>query len=54
MTRRYGFLAGLAAVTFAAACWWRYRQTDRHIGTRPARGEIIYRNTPVPTSEGIL
>jgi len=51
---RYGLIAGIAGAAFA--WWWRSRRTSRHDYLTSARpkGEVIYRNTPVPTSEGIL
>ena len=52
MTRgRYGLLAGIAGAALAA---WYWR--GRHRGQAPEleRGETIFRNTPVPSSEGIL
>lgn len=55
MNRRYGLLASIAGAAFAA-WWWRSRQSAGRTGAMGAseRGEVIYRNTPVPTSEGIL
>lgn len=54
MTRRYGLLAGIAGAALAA-WWWRSRHGAGHgRGRGHERGEVIYRNTPVPTSEGIL
>jgi hypothetical protein len=53
MTRsRIGLLAGIAGAAFAA-WWWRGRQGGRPSGGSE-RGEVIFRNTPVPSSEGIL
>ena len=51
MTRRHGLIAGIAGAA-VAAWWWRRRRGAGHTGRE--RGEVIYRNTPVPTSEGIL
>ena len=53
MTRgRYGLLAGIAGAALAAWYWrGRHRSQDT---LRPDRGETIFRNTPVPSSEGIL
>ena len=52
MTRsRYGMLAGIAGAALAA-WWWRRRGANDW--SRHERGEVIYRNTPVPSSEGIL
>jgi len=52
MTRsRFGMIAGIAGAAFAA-WWWRRR------GAQPAwnasKGEVIFHNHPVPSSEGIL
>lgn len=53
MTRsRYGMIAGIAGAALAA-WWWRRRGTTGHLGDFE-RGEVIYRNSPVPSSEGIL
>lgn len=53
MTRgRYGLLAGIAGAALAA---WYWR--GRHRGQEAPgleRGETFFRNTPVPSSEGIL
>jgi hypothetical protein len=52
MTRnRYGLLAGIAGAAFAA-WFWRNRRAQ-HAQTAE-RGEVIFRNTPVPSSEGII
>jgi hypothetical protein len=51
---RYGMIAGLAGAAFAA-WWWRRRQTGRaNPGAASRTGEVIYRNTPKPSSEGII
>lgn len=52
MNRRYGVMAGIAAAAFAG-WWWRRRRRAGDAGAA-SRGEVIYRNTPVPTNEGIL
>jgi hypothetical protein len=45
-------IAGIAGAALAA--WW-WRRRAGHEGTAAFdRGEVIYRNTPVPSSEGIL
>ena len=46
-------LAGIAGAAFAA-WWWRRRGANAAQLMAGERGEVIYRNTPVPTSEGIL
>jgi hypothetical protein len=55
MTRnRYGLLAGIAGAALAA-WYWRSRMSARdsqQLATE--RGEVIFRNTPVASSEGIL
>lgn len=52
MTRsRYGMIAGIAGAALAA-WWWRRRGHEGTAGFE--HGEVIYRNTPVPSSEGIL
>ena len=54
MTRsRYGMLAGIAGAA-VAAWWWRRRGAGGRMSGAFDRGEVIYRNTPVPSSEGIL
>jgi hypothetical protein len=53
MTRsRYGLLAGIAGAALAA-WYWRSRHGTAS-DTSYDRGEVIFRNTPVPSSEGIL
>ncbi len=53
MTRnRYGLLAGIAGAALAA-WYWRSRRGGQPRQTSD-KGEVIYRNTPVPSSEGIL
>jgi hypothetical protein len=45
-------IAGIAGAAFAA--WWWSRQRG---GARPSgssRGEVIFQNHPLPSSEGIL
>jgi hypothetical protein len=46
-------IAGLAGAAFAA-WWWRRRQTGAARGDTYNTGEVIYRNTPKPSSEGIV
>jgi hypothetical protein len=57
MTRsRYGLIAGIAGAAFAA-WWWRRRApatTTGELTGAHERGEVIFRNTPVPYSEGII
>jgi hypothetical protein len=48
---RYGMLAGIAGAAFAA-WWWRRRQNGRP--NLNDTGEVIYTNTPKPSSEGIV
>ena len=49
---RYGLLAGIAGAALAA---WYWRGWHRSGETQVAdRGETIFSNTPVPSSEGIL
>ena len=50
---RYGMIAGLAGAAFAA-WWFRRRQTGRANLSASNTGEVIYRNTPKPSSEGII
>ena len=50
---RYGMIAGLAGAAFAA-WWFRRRQTSRANLSASNTGEVIYRNTPKPSSEGII
>ena len=50
--RRYGLLAGIASAALAA-WYWRGRRTAQHTLT-DRKGEVIFRNTPVPSGEGIL
>ena len=45
-------VAGIAGAALAA-WWWRRRAGHAHT-TVHERGEVIFRNTPVPSSEGIL
>jgi hypothetical protein len=53
MTRsRYGTIAGIAGAAFAA-WWWRRRNAGQVTAGSP-KGEVIFRNTPVPSSEGVL
>ena len=52
MTRnRYGLLAGIAGAALAA-WYWRSRRGHGQGGNE--KGEVIFRNTPAPSSEGIL
>lgn len=51
MTRsRYGLLAGIAGAALAA-WYWRGRQARR---AASGKGEVIFSNRPVASSEGIL
>ena len=51
---RYGMIAGLAGAAFAA-WWWRRRQTARaNLSGASNAGQVIYRNTPKPSGEGII
>jgi hypothetical protein len=53
MTRgRYGLIAGIAGAALAA-WYWRGRHRGDEMTGRD-RGETIFSNTPVPSSEGIL
>jgi hypothetical protein len=53
MTRsRYGLIAGIAGAAFAA-WWWRRRGAGQMTDGRE-RGEVIFHNHPIPSSEGIL
>ncbi len=51
---RYGMLAGIAGAAFAA--WWWNRRRGGNAGQTIGRerGEVIFHNHPVPSSEGIL
>ena len=54
MTRsRYGLLAGIASAALAA-WYWRSRKGSQTRSPGNDNGEVIFRNTPVPSSEGIL
>ena len=54
MTRaRYGLIAGVAGAALAA-WWWRHRQGHDFVTPSQLKGEMIYNNTPIPSSEGIL
>jgi hypothetical protein len=50
---RYGMIAGLAGAAFAT-WWFRRRQAGRANLSAANAGEVIYRNTPKPSSEGII
>ena len=51
MTRkRYGLLAGIAGAALAA-WYWRRRS---HANAASDKGEVIFSNTPIASSEGIL
>lgn len=53
MTRgRYGLLAGIAGAALAAWYWRGRHRSGETLGSE--RGETIFSNTPVPSSEGIL
>ena len=55
MTRaRYGLLAGIAGAAFAAWYWRGHRRNNVAAGGARDRGEVIFSNTPVPSTEGIL
>ena len=50
MTRsRYGWLAGIAGAALATWYWRR-----RHNHGESEKGDVIYNNTPIAGSEGIL
>ena len=49
---RYGLLAGIAGAALAA-WYWRSRRGS-HAELASESGEVIFSNTPVPSSEGIL
>jgi hypothetical protein len=54
MTRaRYGLLAGIAGAAFAAWYWRGHRRNNVAAGASH-NGEVIFSNTPVASSEGIL
>jgi hypothetical protein len=54
MTRgRYGLIAGIAGAALAA-WWWRSRQSRDFVTPSELKGEVIFRNSPIPSSEGIL
>jgi hypothetical protein len=54
MTRnRYGLIAGIAGAALAA-WYWRSRRGAQDLSGSQDTGEVIFRNTPVPSSEGIL
>ena len=54
MTRsRYGMIAGIAGAALAAWWWNRNRGTAARRATG-GRGEVIFDNHPIPSSEGIL
>lgn len=51
---RYGMIAGIAGAAFAA-WWWRRRGAGaRQVTAGTEKGEVIFNNHPVPSSEGIL
>ncbi len=53
MTRnRYGLIAGIAGAALAAWYWRGRYRSQEPVGSD--RGETIFSNTPVPSSEGIL
>jgi hypothetical protein len=54
MTRgRYGLIAGVAGAALAA-WWWRSRRGADFLTPSQLRGEVIFSNSPAPSSEGIL
>ena len=55
MTRsRYGMIAGIAGAALAA-WWWRRRGAGAaQVTADRGRGEVIFNNHPIPSSEGIL
>ena len=56
MTRsRYGLIAGIAGAALAA-WWWRsrYSHGDNALTPSQLKEEVIFRNTPLTSSEGIL
>lgn len=46
-------LAGIAGAAFAA-WWWRRRTTGMQGSGNSDRGQVIFQNHPIPSSEGIL
>ena len=53
MTRsHYGWIAGIAGAALAA-WYWRGRQARRSADASD-KGEVIFSNSPVASSEGIL
>jgi hypothetical protein len=53
--RQYGLIAGVAsAAAFAAAWWWRSHRTNGNAIPATERGEVIFSNSPISSSEGIL
>ena len=54
MTRgRYGLIAGIAGAALAA-WWWRSHRGTDFVTPSQLKGEVIFHNSPVATSEGIL
>jgi hypothetical protein len=54
MTRsRYGMIAGIAGAALAA-WWWNRNRGAAARNTMGGRGEVIFHNHPVASSEGIL
>lgn len=54
MTRsRYGMIAGIAGAALAA-WWWNRNRGAAARRTASGRGEVIFHNHPIPSSEGIL
>jgi hypothetical protein len=54
MTRRYGLIAGIAGAALAA-WWWRSRHSGGDFVTpSQLKGEVVFRNSPIASSEGIL
>jgi hypothetical protein len=45
-------IAGIAGAAFAA--WWWNRRRGAGAGQMTGKGEVIFHNHPVPSSEGIL
>jgi hypothetical protein len=51
--QRYGVIAGIAGAALAAWWWNRHRSAAARRITG-GKGEVIFHNHPIPSSEGIL
>ena len=49
---RYGIIAGIAGAALAA--WWWNRNRGAAWQSSSGRGQVIFHNHPIPSSEGIL